>query len=119
MTLKIKFRVLLTQCGEPIENGELIIKEGEIVAISPVEGEAEETLDLSDHLLMPGFVNAHCHLSLSALENKLSPAKTFANWIDDLIPLNAALSDEEKKPYNESAAKEREKYLAEMEKYNA
>ena len=43
MALKIKFRVLLTQCGEPIENGELIIKEGQIVAISPVEGEAEET----------------------------------------------------------------------------
>ncbi len=94
MALKIKFRVLLTQCGEPIENGELIIEGGEIVTISPVEGEAEETLDLSDHLLMPGFVNAHCHLGLSALGKKLSPAKTFANWIGDLIPLNAALSDE-------------------------
>jgi aminodeoxyfutalosine deaminase len=96
MALKIKFRVLLTQCGEPIENGELIIKEGEIVAISPVEREAEVTLDLSDHLLMPGFVNAHCHLGLSALESKLSPGKTFANWIGDLIPLNAALNDEER-----------------------
>jgi len=96
MALKIKFRVLLTQCGEPIENGELIIEEGEIVAISPVEGEAEETLDLSDHLLMPGFVNAHSHLGLSALGKKLSPEKTFASWIGDLIPLNAALSDEER-----------------------
>ena len=96
MSLKIKFRVLLTQCGEPIENGELVIEGGEIVTMSPVEGVAEETLDLSDHLLMPGFVNAHSHLGLSALEKKLSPAKTFANWIGDLIPLNAALSDEER-----------------------
>ena len=92
MALKIKFRVLLTQCGEPIENGELIIKEGEIVAISPVKEEADETLDLSGHLLMPGFVNAHCHLGLSAFENKLYPAKTFANWIGDLISLNAHIS---------------------------
>ena len=83
MALKIKFRVLLTQCGEPIENGELLIKEGEIVAISPAEGEAEETLDLSDHLLMPGFVNTHCHLGLSALENKLCPSKTFASIFFD------------------------------------
>jgi aminodeoxyfutalosine deaminase len=96
MSLKLKFRVLLTQCGEPIENGELIIEGGEIVAISPVEDEAEETLDLSDHLLMPGFVNAHSHLGLSALEKKLTPAKTFASWIGDLIPLNVALSDEER-----------------------
>ena len=29
------------------------------------------------------------------------------------------LTEEEKKPYNDAAAKEREKYLAEMEKYNA
>jgi hypothetical protein len=29
------------------------------------------------------------------------------------------LTDEERKPYEEHAAKEREKYLAEMEKYNA
>jgi aminodeoxyfutalosine deaminase len=96
MALKIKFRVLLAQCGEPIENGELIIEEGEIVTMSPVEGEAEETLDLSDHLLMPGFVNAHSHLGLTALGKKLSPAKIFARWIGDLIPLNAALSDEER-----------------------
>ncbi len=96
MALKIKSRVLLTQCGEPIENGELIIEGGEIVAMSPVEVEAEETLDLSDHLLMPGFVNAHSHLGLTALGKKLSPAKTFASWIGDLIPLNTALSDEER-----------------------
>jgi cytosine/adenosine deaminase-related metal-dependent hydrolase len=98
MDLKIKFRVLLTQCGEPIENGELIIEGGEIVTISsyPSGGEAEETLDLSDHLLMPGFVNAHSHLGLTALEKKLSPAKNFASWIGDLIPFNVALSDEER-----------------------
>ena len=96
MALKIKSRVLLTQCGEPIENGEFIIEGGEIVEMSPVEREVEETLDLSDYLLMPGFVNAHSHLGLTALEKKLSPAKTFARWIGDLIPLNAALSDDER-----------------------
>jgi len=98
MALKIKFRALLTQCGEPIENGELIVEGGEIVRISssPMAGEVEKTLNLSDHLLMPGFVNAHSHLGLTGLEKKLSPAKTFASWISDLIPLNAALSDEER-----------------------
>ena len=34
MALKIKFRALLTLCGDPIENGELIIDDGKIVEIS-------------------------------------------------------------------------------------
>ena len=98
MPLRIKFGALLTQCGEPIENGELIIENGNILEISSCSGKesAEATLDLSDHLLMPGFVNAHCHLSLTALANKLSPSESFAGWISDLIPLNSALSNEER-----------------------
>ena len=98
VTLKIKFRVLLTQCSEPVENGELIIEGGDILEISPQASKVntEYTLDLSDHLLMPGFVNAHSHLSLTALENKLSPSKNFACWIRDLIILNTALKDEER-----------------------
>ena len=98
MTLKIKFRVLLTQCSEPVENGELIIEGGDILEISPQASKVntEYTLDLSDHLLMPGFVNAHSHLSLTALENKLSPSKNFACWIRDLIILNTALTYEER-----------------------
>ncbi|MFL2948130.1 MAG: amidohydrolase family protein [Nitrospinales bacterium] len=98
MTLKIKFRVLLTQCSEPVENGELIIEGGDILEISPQASKVntEYTLDLSDHMLMPGFVNAHSHLSLTALENKLSPSTNFACWIRDLIILNTALKDEER-----------------------
>ena len=98
MTLKIKFRVLLTQCSEPIENGELIIEGGDILEISRQVSKVstEYTIDLSDHLLMPGFVNAHSHLSLTALENKLSPSKNFASWIRDLIVLNSALKGEER-----------------------
>jgi len=98
MALKIKFRVLLTQCGEPIENGELLIENGNILEVSSQKStaSAEDTLDLSDHLLMPGFVNAHSHLCLTALANKLKPSNTFAGWIGDLIPLNSAMNDEER-----------------------
>lgn len=98
MALKIKFRALITQCGEPIENGELVIENGNILEVTPKTSEikTENTLDLSDHLLMPGFVNAHSHLGLTALENKLSPSNNFAGWIRDLIPLNSKLNDLER-----------------------
>jgi len=96
MALKIKFRALLTICGDPVENGELIIDDGKILEISTQSGnkKTSDALDLSDCLLMPGFVNAHCHLSLTALEKKLSPSDSFADWIRELIPLNSALDDE-------------------------
>lgn len=91
--LKIRFRALLTQCGDPIENGELVIDDGEIVEISPQTSRGY-VLDLSDCLLMPGFVNAHSHIDLTALENKLTPSASFVDWIRALIPLNSGLDDE-------------------------
>jgi aminodeoxyfutalosine deaminase len=95
MALKIKFRALLTMCGEPIENGELIINGSNIAEISTTQSDNDDTmLDLSDCLLMPGFVNAHCHLGLTALENKLNPTESFTDWIRALIPLNFNLDDE-------------------------
>ena len=67
MALKIKFRALLTLCGDPIENGELIIDDGKIVEIStqPANKKNSDALDLSDCLIMTGFDNAHCHLIIN------------------------------------------------------
>lgn len=98
MVLKIKFGALLTMCGEPLENGELVIEDGEILEVfAKVDSaETEETLDLSDYLLMPGFVNAHSHLGLTALAKRISPSRNFAEWIRELIPLNSAMKDEER-----------------------
>ncbi|MFP6637400.1 MAG: amidohydrolase family protein [Nitrospinaceae bacterium] len=92
--MKIKFRALLTFCDDPIENGELIIDEGEIVEISNQFPGGDDSLDLSDCLLMPGFVNAHCHISLTALEKKLSPTMSFVDWIRALTHLDSALDNE-------------------------
>jgi len=98
MALRINFGALLTQSGEPIQNGELIIENGTILEVSPQisSKKIETTLNLTEYLIMPGFVNAHSHLGLTALENKLSPSKNFAGWIRNLILLNSALSDEER-----------------------
>ena len=82
MVLKIKFRALLTLCSEPIENGLLIVENGNIIKISSeaLNTNTNNVLDLSDHLLMPGFVNAHCHIGLTALANKLLPGNNFSKW---------------------------------------
>jgi aminodeoxyfutalosine deaminase len=91
--LKIKFKALLPMSGAVVENGELLIEQG---CIKEVFGEQtpstdSECLDLSDHLLLPGFVNAHCHLSLSALHGKVPRCENFTDWVRALLKENTQL----------------------------
>ena len=81
-------------CGDPIENGELIIEDGNIVKVVTQSSNDPAALDLSDYLLMPGFINVHSHISLTAFEKKISPTDSFVNWIRALISLNSALDDD-------------------------
>lgn len=87
--LKIKFGALLPMDGEVVENGELLIDKGVIQEIRPAQSPLSATcLDLSDHLILPGFVNAHCHLSLSALQGKVSKCEKFTDWVRALLREN-------------------------------
>jgi len=40
-----------------------------------------KALDLGEMILLPGFVNAHCHLDYTDLAGELSPPKIFTDWI--------------------------------------
>ena len=94
-TYTIRFRALLKMTGEtPVENGQLVVERGRIKNIDtnqrgPVEG---ELVDLSDSLLLPGFVNAHCHLALSALKGRIPRRERFTDWVRSLIDENEKVS---------------------------
>lgn len=92
--LKIRFRALLPMQGEPMENGELLIEQGRVREISwdGKEFPGIECLDLSDCLILPGFVNAHCHLSLSALKGKVAKHPRFTGWVRSLLAQNQEVS---------------------------
>jgi aminodeoxyfutalosine deaminase len=80
--------------SKPLENGELIVEGGRIREVfphtrRPVEG---ELIDLSDCLLLPGFVNAHCHLSLSALKWLIPRCGCFTTWVRLVIEKNELIS---------------------------
>ena len=94
-TYTIRFRALLKMTGEtPVENGQLVVERGRIKNIDtnqrgPVEG---ELVDLSNSLLLPGFVNAHCHLALSALKGRIPRRDRFADWARATIGENETVS---------------------------
>ncbi len=70
----------------------LLIEKGRIVETiiggevsGGLTGLAKETLDYEAALVMPGFVNAHCHLDLSHLARQLPSGLSFTEWIDCII----------------------------------
>lgn len=83
--------------GDVVENGELLIEQGFIKEIRPVQSSSSaRCLDLSDHLILPGFVNTHCHLSLSALRGKVPRCERFTDWVRALLRENLNTSWEDR-----------------------
>ncbi|MFQ5717431.1 MAG: amidohydrolase family protein, partial [Nitrospinales bacterium] len=96
--IKIRFGHLLPMRGEEVEDGELIVERGKVKSIGPRSPETFDglTIDLSDCLVLPGFVNAHCHLALSALRGRVPKTDKFADWVLSLIEQDQAVSREER-----------------------
>ena len=65
----------------PIRDGWVGVELGRIMALG--QGRGDE--DLGDVALMPGLVNAHTHLELSYLRDRIHPARAFVTWIRGVI----------------------------------
>ncbi len=46
-------------------------------------------LDLGEVTLMPGLVNAHCHLDYTGMAGLIPPPASFPDWIKAILPLKA------------------------------
>jgi cytosine/adenosine deaminase-related metal-dependent hydrolase len=56
-------------------------------------------VDLGESILMPGLVNAHCHLDYTDLAGLIAPPKGFTDWIQAMVGCKAAWTVEQ---YGES-----------------
>lgn len=72
----------------PVENGRLAIDAGRVVAVERANGPLPGELDLGDVAVVPGFVNAHTHLELTACRGQVPYTGSFAGWIQRLITKN-------------------------------
>ncbi len=95
----IRSRILLTQAGPPIENGAVAIKGSEIIAVGRyrdlVDISAEERIDLGESILLPGLINAHCHLDYTGMRCKIPPGKSFCEWLQKIIALKSTQTHEQ------------------------
>src|SRR6266850_5518705 len=94
--LVLRARAVLPLCQPPIENGALLIRRNRIAAVTrwgkiPPELR-RRAVDLGNTLLLPGLVNAHCHLDYTNLAGQFPPPKIFTDWLKLITTAKAGWS---------------------------
>lgn len=89
-------RVLVTMDGREIEGGGLFIRDGWIENVGPsddIPGAADEIVDLSRHVVLPGLVNTHHHL-YQTLTRAFPGAQDVGlfDWLATLYPIWARMT---------------------------
>jgi cytosine/adenosine deaminase-related metal-dependent hydrolase len=91
----IRARQVVTMDGPPVENGAVAIEGNRIVAVGTVpdlqwvsDGPVH---DLGDQILLPGLINAHCHLDYSMMRGAIAPPKQFTPWVQRINALKRSL----------------------------
>ena len=96
----IRARIVVTMHGAPIENGAVAVSGNRIVDVGRFDDiktrNAGNTVDLGEQALLPGLINAHCHLDYTCLRGKIAPQKSFTDWIR---AINAEKSELSPKDY--------------------
>src|SRR5947209_17439234 len=81
----IRARTVVTMDGPPIVNGAIAVCGNQIVDAGNVDEikarHTGELIDLGEQTLLPGLINAHCHLDYTCLRSKIPPQKSFSDWI--------------------------------------
>jgi cytosine/adenosine deaminase-related metal-dependent hydrolase len=92
----LRARTVLPVCAPPIEDGAVLVRGGHIEAVGPYAelhgAEAGDVVDLGHAIILPGFINAHCHLDYTHMAGQLRPARHFSDWIKAIVALKAGWS---------------------------
>ena len=92
--------MVVTMDGAPIENGAVAVSGNRIVDVGRFDDiktrNAGNAVDLGEQVLLPGLINAHCHLDYTCLRGKIPPQKSFTDWIQ---AINAEKSELSPKDY--------------------
>ncbi len=93
----IRARAVVTMDGAPIENGAVRIAGAKIAAVgtwSDVrrDAPADEVVDLGERALLPGLINAHCHLDYTMMRGSIARPNSFTSWVGEINNRKAALT---------------------------
>jgi aminodeoxyfutalosine deaminase len=92
----IRARIVVTMDGPPIENGAVVVEGNRIIDVGTFAEvkarNSNEVVDLGEQALLPGLINAHCHLDYTCLHGMIQPQESFTDWIRAINAAKAKLT---------------------------
>jgi cytosine/adenosine deaminase-related metal-dependent hydrolase len=90
---------VLPMSSPPLSHGAVRVEGSEIIAVGPAAAllprEGEEVVDLGASTLLPGLINAHCHLDFTRLKGALSARQGFTEWIKTINALRRSFGTQD------------------------
>ncbi|NBR84705.1 MAG: hypothetical protein EB141_02330 [Verrucomicrobia bacterium] len=95
-TVALRARIVVPVSQPAIEDGAVFVSRGRIAALgrwAELRRKAPaQVQDLGEVVLLPGLVNAHCHLDYTDMAGAIPPPRHFLDWIQAIVALKAAWS---------------------------
>jgi cytosine/adenosine deaminase-related metal-dependent hydrolase len=92
----LRARTVLPIAGPPIDDGVVLVRGRRIETVGRWNdlrsSHNRQRIDLGDSIVLPGLINAHCHLDYSEMAGKLSAGKQFSDWIKAIVAMKAQWS---------------------------
>jgi cytosine/adenosine deaminase-related metal-dependent hydrolase len=82
---------ILPIADDPIRDGTVVVDGGRIGAVAAARG--GDAVDLGRVAVLPALVNAHTHLELSYLHQRIPPRQRFLDWIGELMAARREFPD--------------------------
>ncbi len=81
---------ILPISSEPLTDSAVLVQDGKIEDIGPARAlrkqyKGTKEVELGEGILLPGFINAHTHLELGWIKNKIGGFRGFTQWLQQII----------------------------------
>ena len=95
----LRARTVVPVSHVPIEDGAVVVSGNTITAVGPFAeiraAHPGEVTDLGERVLLPGLVNAHCHLDYTMMRRAIQPQRSFTEWIGRINALKRCLGPDD------------------------
>src|SRR5471032_3006931 len=88
--------VVLPISSPPLVRGAVRVEGSQVIAVGPASDlpaqPGEPVTDLGASTLLPGLINAHCHLDFTRFKGAISARQSFTEWIKTINALRRSFT---------------------------